>query len=59
MIDNMNDKLPISEWKTGVDEQGGYWIDPITDQKWRWKSGTPVETSIAYINVNSKQQDND
>jgi hypothetical protein len=55
----MNDKLPISEWKTGVDEQGGYWIDPITDQKWRWKSGTPVETSIAYINANSKQQDND
>jgi len=30
-------KIPISEWKTGVDEQGGYWVDPITNQKWRWE----------------------
>ena len=54
----MENKLPISDWKTGVDEQGGYWIDPITNQKWRWKRGTPVETGITYINVNNKKQDN-
>jgi hypothetical protein len=38
-------KVPISEWETGVDEQGGYWVDPITDQKWRWEK-THAEQKI-------------
>jgi hypothetical protein len=48
----MENKIPISEWKTGVDEKGGYWIEPNTNKKWRWKSNGDIQTAIWKINSN-------
>ena len=47
----MENKIPISEWKTGVDEKGGYWIEPNTNKKWRWKSNGDIQTAIWKLNT--------
>ena len=36
-------KIPINEWETGHDQEGGYWIEPYTNKKWRWKGATVGE----------------
>ena len=43
-------KIPISQWETGTDSGGGYWIDPETKQKWRW-NGPVVGSSNTFIGM--------
>ena len=43
-------KIPISQWETGSDSGGGYWIDPETKEKWRW-NGPVVGSSNTFIGM--------
>ena len=44
-------KIPIGKWETGVDEEGGYYIEPNTNEKWRW-GGSMVGKGQSYILYN-------
>jgi hypothetical protein len=39
-----NGKKPISEWETGFDEEGGFYVEPETGIKWR-----PVNTQSSSV----------
>lgn len=50
-IEKKANKIPIGKWETGVDEEGGYWIEPNTNEKWRW-GGSMVGKGQSYILYN-------
>ena len=50
-IEEKANKIPIGKWETGVDEEGGYYIEPNTNEKWRW-GGSMVGKGQSYILYN-------
>ena len=47
----MSVRAQNGKWETGVDEEGGYYIEPNTNEKWRW-GGSMVGKGQSYILYN-------
>ena len=40
----------INEWERGVDEEGGYYVEPETGTKYRFKQTVNIGRGIVYVN---------